>query len=607
MRFHLWIGASLCMVVCQALMAQAPPTPVPVRPWVQGAAMHLEAGEAWRLRLLLHPALLREAPKDPGFPKGLGEAPLPTVLIHLQQMRPGLKRLADLAGGSQGPLLMTAAHGPRAGFYLRQARTWLEQASPVLDPLAQREAWLLHYGHDFTSGRMSKDALVGTAVFIPGDLPTRSKFILSLASLNPLSKGVRSRRITLNSTKHGEVQVEQVLGAGGTLNLLFRPEGTWVADRLRVLSAVLDGDGARSFSARPGWGRLALTDMSPSTLASLWLIPRLAASEEFEQAMEALRKRPALAGGNTRLLKGAPSGATLSAALGSGPLIPLLKALTEPDDPFEIPIPSPDASEQARWTAQQSQAHQVQASTSLKRSQNRKEFRKELDRLMGTLDAQSLTLAWQGWTPAPPLSESDKERLKKGDGAGLFNGRGEPGMTPSLSASVPLKPGRGKDVEAAMNRIFQMAFTGISQSRTEGAGFTLHRVRTHQAFTPAWTLVKDTLVLGSDDRAVAVMAEGLLGRAPTLADLPGETWGAAQLDGDRMAKDVEFLLTSYLASLGPMQKAWWIPVQGGPPTADDAAAEVAETFGPFLGLLKRQGKIAMVISWSGAGLEVKPK
>jgi len=103
------------------------------------------------------------------------------------------------------------------------------------------------------------------------------------------------------------------------------------------------------------------------------------------------------------------------------------------------------------------------------------------------------------------------------------------------------------------------------------------------------------------------MAEGLLGRAPTLADVPSASWGAALLDGERMAKDVEFLLTSYLASVGPTQKAWWIPVQGGPPTADDAAAEVAETFGPFLGLMKRQGKISMVMSWSAAGLEVKPK
>jgi len=180
-------------------------------------------------------------------------------------------------------------------------------------------------------------------------------------------------------------------------------------------------------------------------------------------------------------------------------------------------------------------------------------------------------------------------------------------MTPSLAASVPLKKGRVSDAEASMKRLFQMSFSGQAQNRTEKAGFMLRRVRTHQAFSPAWTIVKDTLVVGSDDRAVAVVAEGLLGRSPTLADVPGGTWGAGELDGERLAQDIESLLISYLRTLGRSPGVWWIPSQEAPQTADDAVAGVATTFGPFLGLVKQMGKAPLAITWGPSGFEARPR
>jgi hypothetical protein len=372
-----------------------------------------------------------------------------------------------------------------------------------------------------------------------------------------------------------------------------------------VLTAVLDGYGTRSFSACPGWSRMALAGTS-SSLASLWIIPRLAADPAFEQAMEGLKRRPAASTAPTTLLRGAPGSATLSVALGAGPVAPMLRAMVDPDDAYEIPLPEPDAAEQARWTPQQIQAHQLANAGALRRGKDRKELRKEWDRLFASLNADQAACSWHGWTPAPPLSAAEKESAKRGESSGLYGGRGEPGMTPSLAAAVPVKEGRSKEAEAALARIFQMAFKGASQTRAEAAGYTLHRIRTTQAFTPAWALVKDMVVVGSDDRAVASVAEGLLGRASTLADAPTQAWGAAQLDGEHLAKDLEYLLASYL-STQRRSSARWLPVADTPRTADDAAAEVAETFGPFLGLLKRQGKVPMTLAWTAAGFEVRPK
>lgn len=569
--------------------------------------------------------LLPSAPQGAGLPVGIQGAPVPSVLFHFTQLRPGLQRMADLGGGMKGPLLSTAAQGPRAGFYLRQAQSWLEQASPVLEPLAQREAWILHYGYDFSDLQDKRQALRGTALFIPGSLPTRTKLMLTLAGLNPFTKGVRSRKVMIKTTRLGDVPAEQILGAGGVLHLVFRPEGTWVADREAVLRAIFEEGNPRRLGTRPEWGRLAVAGTSPTTLASLWIIPRLAAGEGFESAMTALRRRSGAQASVTRLLQGAPRGTTMTLALGAGPLAPMLKALTEPDEPYDIPVPKGTGYQnEASLTPQQRQSRQLSEASVLKRQQERKELRKELGHMLAVLEPHSLALTWHGWTQAPTLLPQDKERLvsfqKTGtwtDGQGkvqtsnpvgmFFNGRGEPGMTPSLAASIPLKSGQTPAAEASMKKLFQLAFAGQAQNRTEKAGYVLRRIRTHQAFSPAWTIVKDTLVVGSDDRAVGTVAEGLLGRAPTLADLPSGTWGAGELDGERVAQDLESLLNAYLRAMGHSQNVWWLPPQEGTRTADDAAAEVATTFGPFLGLVKQIGKAPLAVTWGPAGFEARPR
>ena len=625
MFLHRWFLSPLLVVICPCIAGQAPQAVNLPRPWVQGAGLHVDANGPWRLQIMTAAGLLPSAPQGEGLPVGIQGAPVPSVLVHFAQLRPGLQRLADLGGGMKGPLLSTAAHGPRAGFYLRQAQSWLEQASPVLEPLAQREAWILHYGYDFSDLQDRRQALRGTALFIPGGLPTRTKLMLTLAGLNPFTKGVRSRKVMIKTNRLGDVPVEEILGAGGVLHLAFRPEGTWVADREAVLRAIFEEAHPRRLGTRPEWGRLAAAGSSPTTLASLWIIPRLAAGADFESAMMVLRHGPGTQAAPTRLLQAAPRGTTMTVALGAGPLAPLLRALTEPDLPYDLPLPkSTGYQDEASLSPQQRQLRQLAEASVLKRQEERKDLRQELARLLTFLEPHSLALTWHGWTQAPPLLPQDRERLvsfqktgKWTDDQGrvqssnpvgmFFNGRGEPGMTPSLAASIPLKPGRTAEAEASMKRLFQLSFVGQAQSRKEKADYLLRRIRTYQAFSPAWTVVRDTLVVGSDDRAVAAVAEGLLGRAPTLADLSSATWGAGELDGERLAQDLESLLNAYLRAIGNAPTVWWLPTQEGTRTADDAAAEVATTFGPFLGLVKQVGRTPLAITWGPSGFEARPR
>ena len=111
-------------------------------------------------------------------------------------------------------------------------------------------------------------------------------------------------------------------------------------------------------------------------------------------------------------------------------------------------------------------------------------------------------------------------------------------------------------------------------------------------------------MLGSDEAAVSSVAAGWLGQAPTLADLPAAGWGQAELDGPRVAADLEQLLRSYLA-MGSGRRYWW--EAGEVRSADAVADEVALSFGPFLELLKAQGRLSLVIEPGPGGWIARPR
>ncbi|HQL48913.1 MAG TPA: hypothetical protein PLC09_09595 [Holophaga sp.] len=94
---------------------------------------------------------------------------------------------------------------------------------------------------------------------------------------------------------------------------------------------------------------------------------------------------------------------------------------------------------------------------------------------------------------------------------------------------------------------------------------------------------------------------GLLGQAPTLADVPGEAYGRFELDGPVLARDVEALLLAYLKEGG------WQPFEGQNATAEEAAAELAATFGPFLGAVKALGRQTWHLASTPAGFELTPR
>jgi len=132
----------------------------------------------------------------------------------------------------------------------------------------------------------------------------------------------------------------------------------------------------------------------------------------------------------------------------------------------------------------------------------------------------------------------------------------------------------------------------------------LHRIRTVQAFGPAFVVLGDLLVAGSDEAAVASVAAGWQGQAPTLADLPAAGWGQMELDGPRVAADLESLLRAYLG-MASGRRFWWEADE--PRSADEVADEVALSFGPFLDLLKAQGRVGLVIEPGPGGWYARPR
>lgn len=592
------------------------------RPWTQGLGLHLDPAEAWRFQWMPSPALFPKVDAAANLPRALAPAPEPSVLVHLRQLRPGLVRLRNLAGGDGG-MVQALAQGSRAGFWVRHLEAWLKQSATALEPLAGREAWVLHYG----TSRSDLQPGEGTLVFLPGELPTRAKLGLELLKLNPTSLGARARSSTWTGPAGSKAEVTQIRGAGGVLSLCATPDGTWICDREEPLRSLLFPAAAVTLGERPEWCRAALSGMRPETEVSLWLLPRLGAGAAFERA--AIRRR--LLGNaqgtwnNPYIAKAAPRSGTFSVSLGAGPTELLLAALLRKDE--EAPIEDPAMPEIAEGgqnlTPEQQKAYQADLAAARSRRESRKTLRDDATAALALLDPRGAALYWKGWVAPPPLTPAEKaamaefRRLQKeiaheasrrqGEAkAGFYGGFGEPGMTPSLALAVPVKGGKGPQLEAMVKKAWTRLFEGKGETREYAKGVLLHRIRTNQAFTPSYAIVGDTLVVGTDDAAVQAVAAGLLGQGPTLADLGGRAFGLAQLDGAQASRDLELLLSAYLRMNEGGSNLWWED-PGPAATGDDAAAELAATFGPFLGAVKALGTRTLELEWTSGGLEARPR
>ncbi|HJU82631.1 MAG TPA: hypothetical protein VJ600_00330, partial [Holophagaceae bacterium] len=546
------------------------------------------------------------------LPAALRTAPIPSVLARLDQLRPGLSRLAQLAGGPEGRLLQTASAGSRAGFLLAHVQAWMAKGDPALAPLADRPAWILHYGVQRPRETRPNQipAPEGTLIFLPGALPGRTNLALGLLRLNPFSSGARVRKSQL---KDGVV-IDVLHGAGGVLYLQETQDGTWLADRLSALEAREQGFDT-TLALADGWGRVAMAGVGRAS-ASLWMIPRQAPLDAYASGSASA---PAAAV-PASLLKASPRGSGAVIALGSGPTTRALQAFFSVDLPFEVPVPQQPtlAGGAVTLSPEQQKSFQDAQEEAKRRSSLKAAMRRTLDRLLRTLDGQGAAMHWNGWTAAPPISEADKaalqafrkqgywisvrkERINRAPG---FGGFGEPGFTPSLAFALPLRPGSGTEADTAMKALFLQAFRGTLETRMVGPA-TLRRVRTVQAFAPSFAVAGDLLVLATDDAAAATVLAGLQGQAPTLADLPPSGWGQVELDGSRIATDLEQLLLAYLGAQSGKPRRWWEP-ESAAQTGDEVSEEVAATFGPFLNLVKQQGRVRMSVTPGGSGFELRP-
>lgn len=592
------------------------------RPWTHGLGLHLDPS-GWRFQWIPSPALFTQG-GTAALPKGLEQAAQPGVLIHLRQLRPGLEKLAALGGGTGSApgapasgIIPALAQGSRAGFAVRHLEPWLKQASPALEPLAGREAWLLHYGVDRSRG----EAIQGNLVFIPGELPARTQLVMALLKLNPMSSGARARVVTWTGPG-ASTEVQQLRGSGGVFHLIQRAEGTWISDREAPLRALLFPGPQPSLGERQEWARVALSAMAPDTELSFWLAPRLGAGAAFE--VQALRRRLAHAQQgvwpNPFVGKAAPLTGALAVSLGAGPTEKLVEAILRVDDASEFKLPRmPEFAEGGQvLSPSQMQAYQQALAAAQERQRQRTALRQDAAALQACLDLRGAALLWNGWVSAPPLGASEKASLlelaklrredpwramqAQRDGkVAAFGGFGEPGMAPSLALALPIQGPRRIQVENLMKKVVPRLFKGQNQKQVFGAS-ELHRVMTAQAFRPAWTLVADTLVLGTDEAAVKAVAAGLQGQAPTLADRDSQAWARMDIDGARASKELENLLLAFLRSR--TGSGWWI---GDAASEDEAATELAASLGPFLGALKGLGPVRLEWNWTAGGLEGRPR
>jgi hypothetical protein len=590
------------------------------RPWTEGLGLHLDGPNLWRFQWIPNPALLPRMDASGALPKALEPALQPSAILHLKQLRPGLARLEALAGGQEG-LVPALAHGSRVGFFVRHLESWLRQSSAALEPLASREAWVLHYG----LSRDEHGGAEGTLVFLPGDLPTRTKLALELLKLNPTSLGARTRNVTWTGPYGGKVDVTQVHGSGGVLTVCATSEGTWIGDHEAPLRALLFPVADVTLGERPEWCKVAFAGMRPQTEVSLWLVPRLGAGAAFERA--ALRRRLLGSQQNTWnnpfIAKAAPRSGTLSLSLGAGPTEVLVNAILRKDQELSIDDPKLPvvADEGQNLTSEQQKAYQAERLDTQSRREARKAMRDDTTTLVSLLDLRGAALYWQGWVAPPPLSAAEKaalvefrklqkespyqaSRMQAEGKVDVYGGFGEPGMTPSLALALPVQAGKSPALEAALRKLWPRLFEGKLESREYAKGILLHRVRTSQAFTPCYAVANDTLVVGSDDVALQAVVGGLLGQTTTLADLPSKTYGLAQLNGAAAARDLETLLLAYLR-VNQGGHYWWFGESA--PTDDEAAAEVAATFGPFLGAVQALGTRTLELEMTSAGLEARPR
>ena len=590
------------------------------RPWTHGLGMHLDAGGKWHFQWIPAPALMPKLDAPVLLPKALEAAPQPSALLHLKQLRPGLERLQALAGG-QGGVISTLADGTRAGFYLRHVEAWLKQASVALEPLATREAWVLHYGLP----RQSQNLSEGTLVYLPGDLPTRTKLMLDLLKLNPTSAGARSHTVTWKDAYNGSFQITQVRGGGGVLHLYSTPEGTWISDREAPLRALFAPPAQATLGERPEWCKVALAGMKAGTEASLWIVPRLGGDAGFERA--ALRRR--LLGiqeqtwNNPFIAKAAPRGGDISLALGAGPTSDLIQSLVRVDDAEAIAEPSMPAFAEGgtNLSPAQMQAYQAELREVRQRNSGREAMRAQLKALVAMLDLRGASFYWNGWVAAPPLTAAQKAsqvefrklqkegpysaaRVQQQAQAAFYGGFGEPGMSPSAALTLPIQAAKLGAFENALTLLWPKLFRGKTENREISKDVILHRVRTQQAFTPCYAIVGGNVVLGSDDVAVQAVVAGLLGQGTSLADYQSKAFGVAEIDGATTARDLENLLLGYLR-INHGGRYWWFDEPS--PTDDEAAAEVASTFGPFLGAIKALGKVSLELEWTSGGLEAQAK
>jgi len=588
------------------------------RPWTHGLGLHLDGHGSWRFQWIPSPSLMGSIRIESEISPALARAPQPSVLLHLRRLRPGLEQLRALGGGPEG-LGRTLAQGSRLGFLLSHVEMWLDKGGPGLEPLADREAWVFHFGR--AAGDLGPQR--GTLVYLPGELPTRVGLALGLLKLNPFSRGVRSRTEHWRGPGGAEAEVTHLRGAGGVLHLYRDAAGTWISDREAPLRSLLFPDGGAYLGERSSWCAVAFAGRRPETAVSFWVIPRTSQGDAFERAAMVRRRGQAQqpTWTNPFIAKAAPRTGALSVSLGAGPTEIALRTLLRVDHPFPLrDTDLPAFTDQGRQLTD-AQRRQAQAALQANRSRRgaRDQVRASLQRLVGLLDLRGVSLVMDGFVPAPPLNAAQRQtlveyrRLRRTDWEkaealvnqgrlGFLGGFTEPGFAPSLALAVPIAQGQETTVQQLLDGLWPKLYRGRLQEQ-DHAGAKLKRVRTGQALNPTFVVTEGHLVLGTDEAPVKAVVAGLRGQAPTLADWQNTLFGRGEVDGERAARDLETLLLAYLRSHG-QGGPWW---EVSTPTEDDARAELAATFGPFLGAIRALGRRGLDLAWTTAGLEVTPR